>query len=249
MGGFGELSKRNVYTWKRYNAIETVTYFWNVSTISYSQNIRNGLLAGTSLAALKTSNSGGSSIDLNGYIATDITWDPGKLTYVIRSDSNQYSSVNNLFNSRNTVYLDSVSYSLFYDTDGIPYTCITSVPSALLYDTSSLVNTTVNQFGLLSSPNKSGFISISGVNGMCNEYRSLMIYDRTQVAGTYLREASSTNQSAYPDNGVYNGSFYTKQSKTETEYSQGSYIDTVESESPDTYPVNGVLNGYWYIKE
>ena len=249
LGGFGELSKRDIYTWKRYNTIETVTYFWNMSTVSYAQTSRNGLLAGTNLAAMKISGGGGSGIDLNGYIATNITWDPGKFAYVITADTREYTSVSNLISSRSSIYLNSVSYSLLYGTDGTPYTCITSIPSQLAYSTTSLVDTVIYSFGLLANRNTSGYIGISGINGLCSAYRSLTIYERIPVAGTYLREVSSTNQTAYPDNGVYNGNFYTKQSKTESAYSQGTYIDTVESESPDAYPINGVYNGYWYVKE
>ena len=252
LGGFGELSKRNVYTWKRYSAIETITYFWNVSTISYSQYVATAIASNASQGALRSySGDSGDVTRIYGYVPTDIQWDPTLYMYKVTSEKlYQNEGVDQIAIERNKIYLKHSGYTIYTGTNGTKYAASYDVPSVILYSPESMINATFSSFALLSnvliqhmqmtdSPHGESYITFS----------NFMNYNRTSVAGTFLREVSSTNQTAYPDNGVYNGSFYTKQSKTETEYSQGTYIDTVESESPDTYPVNGVLNGYWYVKE
>ena len=61
---------------------------------------------------------------------------------------------------------------------------------------------------------------------------------------TSFGDVTSTDENAYPVNGVSGGNWYVKQS--EITYQKGSYIDEVKSDIASAYPSDGYLNGYWY---
>ena len=66
-------------------------------------------------------------------------------------------------------------------------------------------------------------------------------------AGVFVEYVYDYNNSAYPNNAVLDGYYYSE--RVEYSNSQGDYIDQVTSENPSAYPDNGRgSDGYWYVK-
>ena len=247
MGGFGELIKRDVYTWKRYSAIETVTYFWNIYNVNYTKIERELTLNGTNLFGCNINFSG---VDTRYYYIDSIEWNPSQSTWTIQTmvymsppDYKRY-----VIDNHGRFY---GSYQLFNNVeleelpDGRKYNRIFAFESYTGGYTTDRTGYGFLAYGVQLLDSRETVT----VNSHTYYLATAKQYNRNASMGSYIREETSTNQSQYPDNGEQNDLYYIKQSKTDTSYSQGEYIDTVESESPDTYPVNGVLNGYWYVRE
>ena len=80
----------------------------------------------------------------------------------------------------------------------------------------------------------------NGYSYETKQYRAQQVTSQGSAAG----EVTSTNQFAYPDNGILENYWYVRGATTQQ---AGTYIDDVRSTNAQAYPNNGVSGGYWYI--
>ena len=67
-----------------------------------------------------------------------------------------------------------------------------------------------------------------------------------QVQGSYIDDVESTNNSAYPQNGI-SGSYWYKYDSSRVKYSRGSANGSVNSTNRSQYPDDGKSGNYWYV--
>ena len=77
----------------------------------------------------------------------------------------------------------------------------------------------------------------------------LQIYGATgKFKSDLIGQVTSTNRSAYPDNGIQNDKWYEFVKEEDTTVQQrGDYIQNVTSYEINGYPEDGVKNGKWYV--
>ena len=80
------------------------------------------------------------------------------------------------------------------------------------------------------------------------DYTHRAVITENASKGSFIETVTSTNSSAYPDDGVdSNGDYYYVATGSEIEYSKGSYVGKMPSTNRNQYPDNNYSGNYWYV--
>ena len=82
------------------------------------------------------------------------------------------------------------------------------------------------------------------------KYGTVTKYTIQSSAGEFIDTIQSTDQSAYPLNGLHTDGYwyvYDKSTTVDGHYVKLDLVETVTAANEQTYPVDGVQNNYWYV--
>ena len=254
LGGFGELTAREVYTWGKYNEITSDTDNWKVYNVKSTANVYPVSKTGTPLWGLYYRPDTGSDNTTKYYIPREVTSSLNPSTNRFSVTSEDYMTygefipqlLSNISTSGYKVYgTTQWDGAASLETDsGYTYNYIFAASSYTIVSTESYTSTGMTNFyeftfnGNSISSYYNGYIILG----------TMKAYMRNGSKSSLSGTVSSDNSSAYPDNGISKDKWYEK-TTTDESYSKGDYIETVEAFDPTEYPNDGYYNGYWYVKQ
>lgn len=214
--------KQAIHIWKKYNVVSTTTYTWNVynavTTTTYKWNKYNAVSTTT-------------------YTWRKYNYTPGGYKY--------------------SLYRESYK-SGFLAWNCTLYSSITCDPSSGTIRGSGSTMTLTYQNGKQAIgkywiPNSQAHQADTepwrNAQGNCVCTCTVWSSKRSYVEGSigsYIGTVSSTNSSAYPDDGS-SGSYWYESNGSSTSWSKGSTsYGEVTSTSSSAYPSNGASGSYWY---
>lgn len=220
------------HCWKKYQIKTTTTYTWNrysVKSSSQLKVIESESYSGVDCSDMET------AIVSTGYSASGNKAKPSGGTQAFDYDDSYYLAGE-------------------YYSRKSPATYIYLFPDG---------NALTDTFYRRTPPTGSEVVSISTMYWVYDDSRSREVrlrqynnnydwgIDTLQVVsnvgpGTAQGQVTSTNRSAYPDNGQSGSYWYTYQSSNTTQ-SAGTYVEDVIGAAKSQYPANGVSGSYWYV--
>lgn len=258
-----ELNKTRIYVWMKYNSVEHRTYKWNrfnvVTTVTYKWNKFNSVATTTykwrrynlssthnlkqtilsPIGSLGTGGDGAFSIE---NIGSDVEYFIPKFSTNWRS----YYSDGTFRNTSNAI----MGYD--YETQANIGDHGWFVMPSWTYENQGFGHP--HEF-LRCTVHGNAKSSGSTIYGITGDYQGSSISYKTcsyTVETSYSQgsangEVTSTNRSAYPNNGR-SGNYWYVYDSSSVSYSKGSAAGTATSTNQSAYPSNGRhSDGYWYV--
>lgn len=239
------VNKTTHYKWKRYNVSTQTIYKWNKYSVSYPSNVP---IPGDPNILFMTEEAWYADFSIINNTGEELRLAHGMHSFMepeLGFDSNGNFVCGTAGATYQTIPTSGLQYEMYPHGDP---------PIAFPYDTFRIDYSSylpMYKFTINSKPGS----NIAVIDGSTTNDSPIIAYgipveytgtEEQQIQGSYIDDVESTDESAYPQNGV-SGSYWYEYDSSRIEYSRGSANGSITSTNRSAYPDDGKSGNYWYV--